>query len=152
MYTEKLGRFSLLATRAAPAGCSVRLIRAVHVYSSYICIPRFRSQRYISAAILAALASTGSIPIRVAFSLRRARSSFYHRFRFRFPAYSPLTTSRWQICRNRKTDGELMAGYRTSLIVHSVYDNLDRKFAWKNVCCNLKSLYHVSSRVYVTCN
>jgi len=47
MYTEKLRRFSLLATLAPRQldAASGLLIRAARVYSSYICIPRFRSQR-----------------------------------------------------------------------------------------------------------
>lgn len=100
----------------------------IHLYTPFPQLAIYIRHNSSSSSLEPAL-SHERVPIRVAFSLRRARSSFYHRFRFRFPAYSPLTTSRWQICRNREIDGELMAGYRTSLIVHSVYDNLDRKFA-----------------------
>lgn len=114
----------------------------MHVYSSYICIPRFRSRQYISAAIPAASLDWlhHALPIRCIFFT--ARSSFYHRFRFRFPVFFPRLLHRaGRSVEIGKTDGGLMAVYRTGLIVHS-YDNLDGKFARKNVCCNLKSLYH----------
>lgn len=141
-----------------PVGCSIgadsrgaRLL-VIHLYTPF-------PQPAVSAAILAAslepvAASHGTTRVLIRCIFFAARSSFYHRFRFRFPVFfSNPTVSRWQICRNRKTDGKLMALYRTSLMVNFVYDNLDRNFARKrNICCNLKSLYHASFRVNITCN
>lgn len=145
MYTEKLRCFSLpshaswIQHRADSRGARLLVIHlytafpqpAVYIRRNSSSFPRPAASRY------------------VAFSLRRGHHSIIA-FASAF-LYSSPTTSRWQICRNPENrwriDGGISHGYP---IVHSVYDNLDGKFAWKNVCCDLKSLYHASSRVYVT--
>lgn len=156
MYTEKLGCFSLLSRRASwmqhRADSRGARLLVIHLYTAFPQPAVYIRRNSSSFPRLAAPRGPAAIPIRCIFFT--ARSSFYHRFRFRFPVFFPdyialadlsKSENRWRI------DGGVSHGYP---IVHPAYDNLDGKFARGNVCCNLKSLYHAfsSSRVYVTCN